>query len=106
MHFRLPNLHAFWPFPRAFNPYCINASEASIKWFDSFGLISSPSRKERFWGIRTGVLSALCYPNHSERDLKITVDHNNLLFWTDDVTDEMSGKEAILLAKEIVECLR
>src|ERR1700742_113109 len=87
MHFYLPNLHATWPFPRAFNPHAFPASEASMKWFDSFNVISSPSHREKFQGIRTGILSALSYPNLTEKDLKITVDHNNLLFWTDDITD-------------------
>src|ERR1700744_3386967 len=105
MHFKLPNLHADWPFPRLVNPHCTQVSKDSLDWSESFRLFP-PDYQAKFRQIQTGILAALCYPHHSEEHLLLGTDLNNLLVAVDDVSDVLDGVEAGKLAMRIVHCLR
>jgi hypothetical protein len=105
MHFRLPNLHATWPFPKTINPHYAQASAESLCWIDSFQLFSEANR-EKFHGINAGLLGALAYPRHNKEQLRVACDLMNVLFAVDEVSDDLDGEDAQKLAELVITILK
>ena len=93
MTYRLPNLHANWPFERRSNPYHVECAQESIKWLESFSLFPA-SGKAKFRGIQAGLLASLAYPNLGREHFRASCDLMNILFAMDDISDILKPGEA------------
>jgi hypothetical protein len=103
--YRLPNLHAGWPFPKILNPLYSEVSPDSLKWIDSYHIFTS-NQQDKFGRIKAGMLGAFAYPVHGRKDLRLACDLMNVLFAVDEVSDVLDGAEAEELSAKILECFK
>ena len=79
MLYKLPDLHARWPFPPLVNPSYDAAAPRSEAWIASLDLFSE-SEMRRFREINPGLLAAMAYPHHNEEQLECASDLMSMLF--------------------------
>jgi hypothetical protein len=103
--YRLPNLHADWPFPKVVNPLYSQVASDSLKWINSYKAFT-PKQQDKFARINTGILAAFAYPGHNQKELRLSCNLMNILFVVDDVSDVLDGKDAEELAVKILECFK
>jgi hypothetical protein len=103
--FKLPNLHANWPFKRAINEFCPSVSVESFNWFTSFDVFDAKAH-QKLKDVETGYLAALAYPFHSHRHLRLSADLMILLFAVDDISDKLDGPETSKLAAIALDALK
>jgi hypothetical protein len=103
--YRIPDLHAGWPFLKMLNPLYSEVAADSLKWISSYQLFTS-KQQDKFSKIKAGMLGAFAYPVHDRKDLRLGCDLLNLLYVVDEVSDLLDGAEAKELAAKILGCLK
>jgi hypothetical protein len=83
----LPDLVSHCTFPQRLNAFCEPVAAQSEAWMIE-GAHFSDKRRRRFQGLKAGLLTAMCYPDCGEEELRVVSDFMNYLFNLDDWTDE------------------
>jgi len=103
--FILPDLLASCPFKDATNPYSKEASAESRAWINSYDVFTD--RKRAFFV--QGSNELLCshvYNYTGQHQLRIACDFVNLLFVTDEVSDDQNGMDARRTGQILVNALK
>jgi hypothetical protein len=103
--FRLPNLHANWPFKRVTNELYSSVSPESFNWFTSFDVFNA-EENQKLKEVEAGYLGALAYPFHSRRHFRVASDLMVFLFAMDDISDELDGPATSKLATVVLDALK
>ena len=77
--YRLPDLHALFPWKASINPHRKETTKASTEWILSFDVLSG-EKLESSLEKNSGLLCAWAYPFAGAEQLRICCDFINLLF--------------------------
>jgi hypothetical protein len=100
----LPDLVAHCTFPLRLNPFCEIVTAQSEAWM--IGLANFTDKRCRaFRGLKAGPLTAMCYPDCGEEELRVISDFMNYLFNLDDWTDEFDYNSTKRISDDIMNVL-
>jgi hypothetical protein len=100
----LPDLVSHCTFPSRLNRFCEPVAARSEAWMMD-GAQFSEKRCRRFRGLKAGLLTAMCYPDCGEEELRVVADFMNYLFNLDDWTDEFDVQETKKMADSVMNAL-
>lgn len=87
----IPDLVSHCTFPLRFNPHCKKVGVASEAWLMNGGNLSVKKQKA-FRGLKGGLLTAMCYPDCGQTELRVCCDYLIYLFHLDNISDCMDGQ--------------
>ncbi|PCH37689.1 terpenoid synthase [Wolfiporia cocos MD-104 SS10] len=96
-HFVLPDLVSHCNFPLTRHPNAEAIAAESDQWLDTNCPELPPKRRAAIYTLKSGILTAHCYPNAEDKRLRVVADFLVYLFHLDNISDKMvvSGTEQL-----------
>lgn len=100
--FIIPDLVSHCNFPLTCQPNAESIAVASDRWLDE-GCPELDSRKRTaLFGLRSGILTAHCYPDADDEHLRVVADFLVYLFHLDNISDKMQVQGTEQLADVVM----
>ncbi|TFY76926.1 hypothetical protein EWM64_g7086 [Hericium alpestre] len=99
-----PDFISYCDYPLRINPSGPDVAKASEQWLLDGAPLSERKRKA-FLGLKSGDLSAMCYPDVEADRLRVVADYMNYLFKLDDWSDEFEADEIHVMRDCVMGCL-
>ncbi|CCM04708.1 uncharacterized protein FIBRA_06895 [Fibroporia radiculosa] len=100
--FVLPDLIAHCTFPLTRHPDGEAIAAASDRWLDDNCPDLSPKKRAAIYTLKSGILTAHCYPNATASRLRIVADFLIYLFHLDNISDAMAERGTEQLADAVM----
>ncbi|KZT69831.1 terpenoid synthase [Daedalea quercina L-15889] len=89
-HFVLPDLVSHCPFPLTRHAHAEAVAAASDKWLDEGCPELLPKKRAALYGLKSGILTAHCYPDADDERLRVVADFLVYLFHLDNISDKLA----------------
>ena len=100
----IPDLVSHCTFQLRQNPHGKKVGTASEHWLTRNGNLSHKKQKA-LHGLKCGLLTAMCYPDCPEYELRVCCDYLNYLFHLDNISDGMMRAGTEELADTVMNAL-
>jgi hypothetical protein len=99
-----PDLVSYCTFDLRIHPQCKQAMDESSEWLlrgDSL----NQQKRQAFLGLKSELLTSMCYPDVSYPQLRVCCDYINYLFHFDDISDDMDNRDTKTAADVVLNSL-
>ena len=103
--FVLPDLVSHCTYPLLLNQHCDRVARASEQWLLREANFSD-ARRDVFYGLKAGELTAACYPYADAYHLQVASDFMSYLFTLDDWSDQFNARDTHGLGHNVMSALR
>lgn len=101
----IPDLVSHCTFQLRQNPHGKKVGTASEHWLTRNGNLSHKKQKA-LHGLKCGLLTAMCYPDCPEYELRVCCDYLNYLFHLDNISDSMDNSGTVSTREVVIGTLR
>ena len=101
----LPDLVSHCTFDLLVNSFGKKIGAGSEAWMNRLGNLSC-KKKRALHGLKCGLLTAMCYPDAPEHELRVCCDYLNYLFHLDNISDSMDGNGTVNTQEVVINSLR